>query len=140
MGLILEDCKKVTTFDSSKEENGFLVELFKNQEKTELYLSAIKPSGFKGYHLHRVRSARYYCVKGKVKVITYIDGKREENILDSANPQRLFIPANVATGLENIGEEEAWLINYPDPAYDPNLKGEQVEYTEEELEKGVVKD
>ena len=46
---------------------------------------------------------------------------------------------NVATGLENIGDEEAWLINYPDPPYDPDLKDEQVEYTQAELEAGVVK-
>jgi hypothetical protein len=45
----------------------------------------------------------------------------------------------VATGLENIGTEEAWLINYPDPPYDPSLKDEQVEYTKEELESGLIK-
>ncbi|MBI3335190.1 MAG: hypothetical protein HY001_01700, partial [Candidatus Portnoybacteria bacterium] len=45
----------------------------------------------------------------------------------------------IATGLQNIGDEEAWLINWPDPPYDPNLIDEQVEYTEEELEKGIVK-
>jgi len=46
----------------------------------------------------------------------------------------LFIPPNVPTGLLNIGQEEAWMINYPDPAYDPELKDEQVDFTEEELE------
>lgn len=139
MEVRLEDCKKVTTYNSEKQENGFLVELFKNNELTELYLSAIKPGAFKGYHLHRARAARYFCVKGKVKIIVYLSGQRQEYILDSANPQRLFIPKEVATGLENIGEEEAWLINYPNPPYDPNLKDEQVEYTQEELESGVVK-
>jgi len=74
-----------------------------------------------------------------MKIITYVSGRRQENVLDAATPQRLFIPANVATGLQNIGDEEAWLVNYPDPPYDPALKDEQVEYTEEELEAGVVK-
>ena len=55
------------------------------------------------------------------------------------SPARLFIPPNVATGLENIGDEEAWLVNYPDPPYDPSLNDEQVEYTQAELEAGVVK-
>ena len=50
-----------------------------------------------------------------------------------------FIPKEVATGLENIGDEEGWLINYPDPAYDPGLKDEQVEYSQAELEAGIVK-
>ncbi len=144
----VEDAKKVTTYDLEGNENGFLIEMFKDKatgNKTEAYLSAAKPGAFKGYHEHKVRAARYVCVKGRMKIITYTrEGDkwvREENILDAnaPAPQRLFIPKNVPTGLENIGDEEAWLVNYPDPAYDPELKGEQVDYTQEELEQGVVK-
>ena len=60
-----------------------------------------------------------------MQIILYSGGpnwKREEHILDAANPTRLFIPIDVATGLENIGDEEGWLINYPDPPYDPALR------------------
>lgn len=147
MGFVkTEPSKKVMTKDHSGNENGFLIELQKDKatgEKTELYLTAAKPGAFKGYHLHRVRAARYVAIKGKMRIITYErEGDkwvREETILDAANPVRMFIPKDVATGLENIGDEEAWLINYPDPAYDPSLKDEQVEYTQEELEQGIVK-
>lgn len=135
----IETAKKVKTYDSSGKENGFLIELFKNGDKTTAYLSATYAGCFKGYHLHRVRSARYVCLKGKMKIILYINGKREEHVLSADNPSRLFIPPNIATGLQNIGNSEAWLLNYPDPPYDPSLKDEQVEYTQEELERGVVK-
>lgn len=142
----LEDAKKVTTYDPSRQENGWLMELFKDKEtnqKTEVYLSTAFPGAFKGYHLHRVRAARYVCLKGKMKIITYErEGGawvRTERVLDSSQPQRLFIPKDVATGLQNVGDEEGWLVNYPDPAYDPELKDEQVEYTQEELESGIVK-
>ena len=135
----LEKAKKVPTFDLNKQENGFLTELFKDGEKTVVYLSALKIGAFKGYHLHRIRTARYMCVKGRIKIILYKDKKREEYILDAAEPSRLFIPNNIATGLQNIGNEEAWLINYPEPPYDPNHKDEQVEYTQEELERGITK-
>lgn len=141
-----EPAKKVTTKDHSGNENGFLIELYKDKEtgnKTEAYLTAALPGAFKGYHLHRVRAARYVAVKGKMKITTYEHGpngwEKTETILDSANPTRMFIPKDIATGLENIGDEEAWLVNYPDPAYDPELKDEQVEYTQEELEQGIVK-
>lgn len=141
-----QPAKKVTTFSADKSENGFLIELFKDKEteqKTEVYLTAALPGAFKGYHLHRVRAARYVALKGKMKITTYAhDGQKwvkTETILDSTTPTRMFIPKDVATGLENIGTEEAWLVNYPDPAYDPSLKDEQVEYTEEELLQGVVK-
>ncbi|MBU1131429.1 WxcM-like domain-containing protein [Patescibacteria group bacterium] len=134
-----ETVKKVKTFDANNKENGFLIELFKDGDKTAVYLTAAKPGAFKGYHLHRVRAARYVCIRGRMKIITYQNKKRQEFVLDAQKPGRLFIPNNVATGLENIGDEEAWLINYPEPPYNPNLKDEQVEYTEAELEAGVVK-
>jgi dTDP-4-dehydrorhamnose 3,5-epimerase-like enzyme len=142
-----ESAKRVTTFDHGGSENGFLIEMFKDGDKTVVYLSAASPGAFKGYHLHRVRAARYVCLRGKMKIILYVphveDGKtewvREEHLLDAAEPRRLFIPKNVATGLQNIGDEDGWLVNYPDPPYDPELKDEQVEYTQEELEQGVVK-
>lgn len=141
----VEEAKKVNTRDHEGQDNGFLIELFKDKEtssKTEVYLTAAIPGAFKGYHLHRVRAARYVAIKGKMKITLYTPGdpnSKEEHILDSAVPQRLFIPKDVATGLENVGDEEAWLINYPDPAYDPSLTDEQVEYTEEELLQGIVK-
>jgi len=135
----IEPAKKVKTFDAAGKENGFLVELLKKNHQTVAYLTSIKAHGFKGYHLHRVRAARYICLKGKIKIITYQRGRRREYVLDSKKPQRLFIPNNVATGLKNIGSKEAWLINYPFPPYNPSLKNEQVEYTEAELVRGVVK-
>lgn len=141
--LELQPAKKVKTFDHEGRENGWLMELYKDGNRTLAYLTAALPGSFKGYHLHRVRAARYVAVKGQMKIITYQqqDGQwvKSEQVLSADNPQRLFIPKNVATGLENIGQEEAWLINYPDPAYDPSLKDEQVEYSLEELEKGIVK-
>lgn len=131
--------KKVITYDHAGRENGWLIELYKDGEKTTAYLTAAAPGAFKGYHLHRVRAARYVCVRGRMKIILYVNGKRQEHVLDAASPQRLFIPPNVATGLQNIGDEEAWLVNYPDPPYDPSLRDEQVEYSETELQAGVVK-
>lgn len=139
----LEPAKYVVTKDHGGNENGFLIEMFKGGDKTVVYLSAAKPGAFKGYHLHRVRAARYVCLRGRMRIILYQRNDdawvREEHVLDSSDPKRLFIPKNVATGLENIGDEEGWLVNYPDPPYDPSLKDEQVEYTQEELEAGVVK-
>jgi dTDP-4-dehydrorhamnose 3,5-epimerase-like enzyme len=142
-----EAAKRVTTFDHGGKENGFLIEMFKDNDQTVVYLSAASPGAFKGYHLHRVRAARYICLKGKMRIILYVPHEsngattwvREEHLLDASEPGRLFIPKNVATGLQNIGDEDGWLVNYPDPPYDPNLKDEQVEYTQEELERGVVK-
>jgi dTDP-4-dehydrorhamnose 3,5-epimerase-like enzyme len=142
-----EVAKRVITKNLSGETNGWLLELFKDKDnnKTEVYLTVTSAGSFKGYHLHRVRETRLICLKGKIKVYTYIninDSKgwvRKEYVLNAEKPERLIIPKNIAIGLENIGGEEAWLINYPKPPYDPNLKDEQIEYTKKELEEGIVK-
>lgn len=137
-----EDCKKVITKDTFGNENGFLIELYKDGPKTTVYLTAAKPGAFKGYHLHKVRASHYVCIKGKMKITVFEDPDKtttpiakEEHLLDASNPQRLYMPKEVYIGLENIGDEEAWLINFPEPAYDPSLVGEQVDKPREELEK-----
>jgi dTDP-4-dehydrorhamnose 3,5-epimerase-like enzyme len=139
----LEPTKVVNTYDPQGNINGSLKELYKDGNKTVVYMTSVKPNCFKGYHLHRVRAARYFPVYGRVKIVLWRPGRpeseKEEYILDAINPQRLYIPKDVATLLVNEGENEAFFINFPDPAYDPELKDEQVEYTEEELKQGIVK-
>ncbi len=44
------DAKKVTTYDHGQKENGFLIELYKDGDKTTAYLTAATPGAFKGYH------------------------------------------------------------------------------------------
>ncbi|MEK6907210.1 MAG: WxcM-like domain-containing protein [Nanoarchaeota archaeon] len=138
----LQGIRKILTYDKAKRENGYLIELLKDGEKTLSYLTAIYPGFFKGYHLHKIRNANYVCIKGKIKIILYdLNNKiKGEVILDSNNLERLHIPINIATGLENICNEEVQLINFPDPPYEPShLKiGEQIEYTKERLE-GLMK-
>jgi len=129
-----ERCKKVHTVDARGTPNGFLVELFLEDGKTLLYLTGSYPKAFKGYHLHTVRSSHYVCLKGVMK-ITVVEGRAKvEHTLSAESPERLFIPTNVWIGLENIGEEEAWLVNFPSPPYDPQLRNEQQEKTREDME------
>lgn len=133
--IIKEPCKRVTTYATgTKDPNGYLVELYKDGDKTVTYLTVATPGSFKGYHLHNVRQSHYVCLRGKVKV-TIVEGKQKvEHILDASTPERLLMPTNVYIGLENIGTEDAWLINFPHPAYDPSLKGEQEDKTPAEIE------
>lgn len=128
-----EPCKKVTTADSAGAPNGFLIELYKNGSTTTVYLTAALPKAFKGYHRHTVRSSHLVCLKGKMKVTIVEGAQRVEHLLDSATPERLLIPTGVWIGYENIGDEEAWMVNFPEPAYDPSLKGEQQEKTQQEI-------
>jgi dTDP-4-dehydrorhamnose 3,5-epimerase-like enzyme len=132
----LQDLKTVITHDPhTKSPNGRLFECIKEGDLTLAYITTIAPNCMKGYHLHNERIARYVCVKGKVTIKLYSGSAKEEYQLDEYTPQRLIIPPFIATGIFNTCPEEAWVLNIPTPPYDPKKYWEQVEYTEEELEK-----
>lgn len=129
-----ESCKTVTTYAAgTKEPNGSLVELLKDGEKTTLYMTITAKGAFKGYHLHQMRRSRFVCLKGTVKITVVEGAEKREFLLDASRPERLFLPTQVYIGIENIGEEEAWLLNFPDPPYDPRLANEQLEKTPEDI-------
>lgn len=125
--------KKVITKDSNGKTNGYLIELAKKGHKTTCYLTVAHPGCFKGYHLHTLRVSNYTILKGKAKIILYTKNGKEEHILDSENLDTLHIPINIPTAFENLWEEDAWLVNYPNPPYDPTLTDEQVDFTEQEV-------
>jgi len=128
-----EPCKKVATLDAAGRPNGYLIELYVDGRRTVAYLTAALPKAFKGFHLHTVRASEYVCLKGTMK-ITVVEGRQKaEYVLQASPPERLFLPPQVWIGLENIGEEEAWLVNRPHPPYDPDLKDEQQEKTPAEI-------
>lgn len=101
------------------------MELFKDGDKTVVYLTTIVPGGFKGYHLHKVRKSRYACLKGSL-VVTMAKGDTIRYQELKAG-ESMEIGTDIFIGLDNKGTEEVWLINYPDPPYDPNLKDEQID-------------
>lgn len=123
---------KVLTSDTNNVENGYLVELSKSGRRTDAYLTVAYPGCFKGYHLHKVREANYVCIRGRVRVILFTKRGKQEFILSSDGPDKLHIPMNIPTGISNEWSEEAWLVNFPNPAYDPELKDEQIDFTEAE--------
>ena len=130
--------KIVSTEDAEGKENGWLMELKKNDRFTESYLTVVKPGCFKGYHEHKVRESNYVCIRGTVTVITYTKNGREETVLHPGD--KMNIPINTPTGIMNGSDapySEAWLVNFPDPPYDPLLTDEQIDYTEEEILKWV---
>ncbi len=129
-----EPCKRVITSGVNGNPNGFLIELYKDGPKTTLYLTAAYPKAFKGFHLHTVRSSHLVCLKGRMKV-TIVEGSQSiSHVLDGAAPERLFLPTSVWIGYENVGGEDAWMVNFPDPPYDPALRGEQQEKIRAEIE------
>lgn len=132
--MIVSKAKSVRTFGPEGNINGYLTELKKDGKLTAAYLTVAFPGCFKGYHLHKDRESNYVCIRGTVTVILYTKYGRQEIQLGSGQCDKLLIPTNIPTGLRNDSREECWLINFPNPPYDPDLHGEQVDLTEEEAE------
>lgn len=129
----MKKAKIVKTFDLNKKENGYLIELQKSGNLTTSYMTVAYPGAFKGYHLHKVREANYTCIKGRVDILLYTLNGMEIHTLEVGD--QLYIPTYTPTGLDNKYEEEAWIVNHPNPPYDPEFKDEQVDYTLEDLAK-----
>lgn len=133
--IMVSQCKRVTTYGLDGKENGYLVELAKDGAKTTAYLTVAYPGSFKGYHMHLRRTGNFVVMRGKVK-ITIVRGKqKEEFVLDESNPRRITVPVMAYAGIENVGDSDAWMLNFPQPAYDPDDKGEQQEMSSEEMDR-----
>ena len=120
-------CKRVTTKDPTGKPNGYLLELDVVGRKTKAYLTVAYPNCFKGYHAHRVRESNYVCIRGEIKVRQVKRDGVKDTIMNAEQAERLNIPLDTPTAIINEGEEEAWLINFPDPPYDSWLKDEQID-------------
>lgn len=132
---LVKKTEPIITRDASGRKNGILVELAKDENKTIAYLISIDVNSFKGYHYHKVRHSHYTLLRGKLMVILYKNRIREEYLLEPFD--KIDIPPKIATGLKNIGRDEVWLVNHTVPPYDPEVKDEQLEFSEEELEQGT---
>jgi dTDP-4-dehydrorhamnose 3,5-epimerase-like enzyme len=126
----LTQCKEIITYDKNGRENGSIIELLKDGQKTTLFITTIKPGVFKGYHIHKRRTNRFVCIKGSLELFVYNPNDQKELKLgmDAEYPEVLTIPPRLAIGIENQGIVDGWLLNFPDPPYDPEDKDEQENY------------
>jgi mannose-6-phosphate isomerase-like protein (cupin superfamily) len=125
--------KKIITTDDTGAINGFLLPLFnikekffkKGKEPQQVYLTTILPFKNKGPHLHHIRTGFFTCILGDVKIILKTsDGYREFKSGENNNYLSVEVPVGVPALVENIGSKEAFILNMPNPAWEPNMKDE----------------
>lgn len=90
------------------------------------YLFTIRPGRIKGWGMHRKQSDRYFGVRGQVRVVLYdgrVDsathGAYDQYFIGAELPSLLRIPPGVWHADQNVGAEEAAVLNFPTVAYDP---------------------
>lgn len=125
--------KKFTTKDEHGDANGFLVPLYnihdkffaEGKEPQQVYLTTILPNKIKGPHLHFIRTGFFTCIKGNVRVVlktytgyeVFFSGEDHEYT-------SIEVPTGVPAAVQCLGDEEAYLLNMPNPAWTPEMNDE----------------
>lgn len=125
--------KKFETRDEHGDVNGFLVPLYnihdrffvEGREPQQVYLTTILPGKIKGPHLHFIRTGFFTCIKGNVRVVLKTEKGFEVFFSgEDHNYTSIEVPTGVPAAVQALGDEEAYLLNMPNPAWTPEMNDE----------------
>ena len=124
---------KFVTKDHENQPNGFLVPIYNihdgffpaGMEPQQVYLTVISPRLIKGPHLHFIRTGCFTCIKGNARFILKTDeGYQVFHSGESYEFRSVIVPTGVPAALQNLGEDEAYVLNMPTPAWTPTMNDE----------------
>jgi len=124
---------KFVTKGNDGEPNGFLVPIANINDgffapgkfPEQVYLTSVKRGKVKGPHLHFIRAGFFTCIKGDVKIVLKVEGQYEVFFSgENYNYLSVEIPTGVPAAIQCLGEEEALIINMPNPAWTPEMNDE----------------
>jgi dTDP-4-dehydrorhamnose 3,5-epimerase len=125
--------KKFTTKTEQGEVNGFLVPLYNVHEKffsagkepQQVYLTSVLPGMIKGPHLHFIRTGYFTCIRGNVRVV--LKTGNEYQVFYSGEDHQytsIEVPTGVPAAVQCLGDQEAYMLNMPNPAWTPDMNDE----------------
>ena len=125
--------KKFITKNSVGEITGYLVPIYNVNEKfndidkepQQVYITVVKIGEIKGPHLHYIRTGFFTCIKGDVRIVVKKDSEYK-CFYSGENHDYLsvIIPKGVPAAIQNIGNEDAFVLNMPSPAWTPEMNDE----------------
>lgn len=124
---------RITTRDTTGQINGFLVPIYNiheaffvpGQEPQQVYLTTVAPHSSKGPHLHYIRAGFFTCIKGNVRIVVKVDNEYQEYYSGEAfNYCSVEILPGVPALIQNLSDEDAFVLNMPCPAWTPEMNDE----------------
>jgi len=126
------DGVEIRDLQVNADERGHLVEIFREDwgmydpEPAMSYYSMTYPGIVRAWHRHtRGQVDHFVCPKGRIKVGVYDDREgsqtREELntfVIGEHNQRAVRIPGDCWHGFKSIGDEPAFLVNFPTVLYD----------------------
>ena len=131
--LKVKENQKFATKDKDGDSNGFLVPIYnindgffeRGKEPEQVYMTVIYPGHIKGPHLHYIRTGCFTCIKGNARFV--IKTKSGYEVVFSGEDhgyKSVIIPTGTAAALQNIGADDAYVMNMPSPAWTPEMNDE----------------
>tara|TARA_B100000787_G_scaffold168563_1_gene157560 strand:+ start:1406 stop:1846 length:441 start_codon:yes stop_codon:yes gene_type:complete len=124
---------KYETKSSDNKKNGYLIPIYNKKENffsengdpQQVYLTVVKTNCIKGPHLHKVRKGFFTCIRGNIRIILKVNNKFIQYYSgEDYEYLSVEIPTNVGAAIQNIGSEDAFVLNMPTPAWDPDMNDE----------------
>lgn len=124
---------RIHTFNSQAQQNGYLIPIYNvhegfftpGKEPQQVYLTVVAPRAIKGPHLHYIRTGFFTCIKGNVRIVVRVEGEYQEYYSgESYNYLSVEVPVGIPAVIQNVGDEEAFVLNMPNPAWTPEMKDE----------------
>jgi mannose-6-phosphate isomerase-like protein (cupin superfamily) len=82
-----------------------------------VYVTSIAPRSRKGPHLHNVRTGRFACIIGEVRIQVRLKDGAHDGFMIKPGSSLAVIPPGFPCALYNYGDTEALVINMPNPAW-----------------------
>ena len=120
---------KIITKNAKGVANGFLIPIInvhenfvqKEQWPQQVYCTVAVPGEIKGPHLHKKRWGLFTCIKGNIKIVIKVDGEYHERFSgEDHNFSTIQVPAGIPSALDNIGKDDAYILNMPSPSCHPD--------------------
>ena len=133
MKIITKTSKKIATKNIDGSINGYLVPLYnvndafypEGLEPKQVYLTAISPGNTKGPHLHHIRTGCFTCIKGNARFILKTpEGYKVFYSGEDHDYLSVIVPTGTPAALQNVGLEDALVLNMPSPAWTPEMSDE----------------
>ena len=125
--------KRFEAKDAAGQPNGILVPLYNlhegfhapGKEPQQVYMTVVFKGQIKGPHLHFIRTGCFTCIKGNARFILKTEaGYQVFYSGESYEFRSVIVPTGVPAALQNLGEDVAYVLNMPTPAWTPTMNDE----------------
>jgi dTDP-4-dehydrorhamnose 3,5-epimerase-like enzyme len=102
----------------------FIKEDFPKGSPENIHLVSVAPGGIRANHYH-TRQTEYLCMIGSKALVVVEElatNKREEEVVDCAEPTILRVFPNFAHAIKNIGSEMMYILCSSNMPYNPDKR------------------